>query len=108
LGGDLLGELRPHVLVGVLELDLAGDGDAVLGDRGRAPLLVDHHVATLGAEGDLDRVRELVHARLELAAGVLVELELLRHRWRSSYFSTIARMSRADRIRYSSPWILIS
>ena len=33
LGGDLLDHLRAHVLELVLELDLLGDGDAVLGDR---------------------------------------------------------------------------
>ena len=37
LGGDLLHHLRAHVGQLVLELDLLGDGDAVLGDRGRAP-----------------------------------------------------------------------
>jgi hypothetical protein len=31
--GDLLDQLGAHVLVRVLELDLLGDGDAVLGDR---------------------------------------------------------------------------
>jgi hypothetical protein len=36
LAGDLLDHLGAHVLVGVLELDFLGDGDAVLGD-GRAP-----------------------------------------------------------------------
>ena len=35
LGGDLLDHLGAHVLVLVLQLDLLGDGDAVLGD-GRA------------------------------------------------------------------------
>ena len=36
LRGDLLHHLRAHVLELVLELDLLRDGDAVLGDRGRA------------------------------------------------------------------------
>src|SRR4028118_1475961 len=36
VGGDLLGELRAHVLVRVLELDLTRDGDAVVGDGGAA------------------------------------------------------------------------
>jgi hypothetical protein len=79
LGGDLLGELGAHVLVGVLELDLAGDGHAVLGDRGGAPLLVDDDVAALGAERHLDGVGELVDALLEATAGVLAETEDLRH-----------------------------
>ena len=34
LGGDLLDELSAEVLVGVLKLNLAGDGHAVVGDRG--------------------------------------------------------------------------
>ena len=37
LGGDLFDQLRPQVLVGVLQFDLAGDRDAVVGDGGRAP-----------------------------------------------------------------------
>ena len=36
LRGDLLHHLRAHVLELVLELDLLGDGDAVLGDGRRA------------------------------------------------------------------------
>ena len=79
LGGDLLGQLGAEVLERVVELDLAGDGDAVVGDGRGAPLLVEHDVAAPGAEGDLDGVGELVDAALEGAAGVLVELEDLGH-----------------------------
>ena len=43
--GDLAHHLGAHVLVAVLELDLLGHGHTVLGDRGRAPLLVEHDVA---------------------------------------------------------------
>ena len=79
LGGDLLGELGAEVLVRVVELDLAGDGHAVVGDRGRAPLLVEDDVAALGAERHLDGVGEGVDAALERAARVLVELQDLGH-----------------------------
>ena len=79
LGGDLLDQLGAHVLEGVLELDLAGDGHAVVGDGGRAELLVEDDVAALGAEGHLDGVGELVDAGLEAAAGGLVELQDLGH-----------------------------
>ena len=79
LGRDLLEELRAHVLEGVLELDLTRDGHAVVGDGRRAELLVEHHVAALGAEGHLDGVGELVDAPLEGATSGLVEDELLRH-----------------------------
>src|SRR6185295_5726521 len=62
LRGDLADHLRAHVLEGIRELDLLGDGDAVLGDRRRPELLLDDDVAALRAEGDLDRVGELVDA----------------------------------------------
>ena len=79
LGGDLLGQLRTEVLERVVQLDLASDGDTVVGDRGGAPLLVEDDVAALGAEGHLDGVGEGVDAALERAAGVLVELKDLGH-----------------------------
>src|SRR5262249_3127259 len=60
LGGDLLDHLRAHVLELVGELDLLGDGDAVLGDAGGAERLVEDDVAALGAERHLDRVGERV------------------------------------------------
>ena len=69
LGGDFLDELGAHVLERVLELDLLGDGHAVVGDGRRAELLLEHDVAALGAERDLDGVGELVHAGLEARGG---------------------------------------
>ena len=79
LGGDLLHQLGAHVLERVVELDLPGDGHAVVGDGGGAELLLEHHVAALRAERDLDGVGQLVHAGLEAAAGILVELQDLGH-----------------------------
>ena len=67
LGGDLLDHLRAHVLDRIAQLDLLGDGDAVLGDGRRAELLVDDDVPALGAERDLDRLGELSTPRLSLA-----------------------------------------
>src|SRR5205085_723517 len=65
LGCDLLDELRAHVLVGVAEFDLFRHGDPVLGDGGRAPLLVDHHVPAARAEGHLDGAGNGERAALE-------------------------------------------
>ena len=76
-GRDLADELSALVLERVLDIDLASDRDTVVRDRRRAELLVQHDVATLGAERHLDRVGKDVDATLERAAGVLVELELL-------------------------------
>src|ERR1035437_235926 len=79
LGGDLLGELRAEVLVGVLELHLTGDRHAVVGDGRGAPLLVNNNVATLWAERHLDGVGELVHATLERLARRVIEFQRLGH-----------------------------
>ena len=78
--GDLLDELGADLLVRVLELDLLGDGDAVVRDRGGAPLLLENDVAALGAEGDPHGVGEGVEAPLETTPGLLVERDDLSHR----------------------------
>ena len=78
LGGDLAHHLRAHVLELVLELDLLGDGDAVLGDAGSAERFLEHDVAALGAERDLDGVGENVDAAQHALARVLSKLDVFR------------------------------
>ena len=73
LGGDFLDQLGAHVLEGLLELDLLGDGDAVVGDGRRAELLVEHDVAALGAEGDLHGVGHPIDPSFEMGPGLDVE-----------------------------------
>src|SRR3954452_1286413 len=75
LGGDFAHHLRAHVLELVLELDLLGDGDAVLGDAGSAERLVEHDVAALGAERHLDGVGEDVDATQHLVACIDAEFD---------------------------------
>jgi hypothetical protein len=75
LGGDFAHHLRAHVLELVVELDFLGDGDAVLGDAGSAERLVEHDVAALGAERDLDRVVENFNAAQHPVAGVDAEFD---------------------------------
>jgi hypothetical protein len=84
--GDVVGlrrhfldELGTHVLERVLELDLLGDRHTVVGDRRRAELLVEHDVATLGADRDADGVSELVDSGFEGAARLVVELQYFCH-----------------------------
>ena len=60
LGGNLTNELCAHVLKLVLQLDLLGDGDAVVGDERAAELLAQHDIAALGAEGNFNGVGQLV------------------------------------------------
>src|SRR5690606_24866525 len=103
LVGDLVGELGAHVLPRVLELDLLGDGDSIVGDGVRAPLLLENDIAALGAEGHLYGVGQLVYAGLEATAGLLIEAKILRCHMRSTPLIqlTMARRSRADSTRYS-------
>src|SRR5215217_3886636 len=75
--GDLAHELGALVLEDVLDLDLAGDGDAVVRDRGSTELLVEDDVAAAGAERDLDGVGDGVYAGLEGLAGVSLVLDFL-------------------------------
>ena len=49
LGRGFLEKLRAHVLERIVELDVLGDGDAVVGDGRRAVLLVEGDVAALRA-----------------------------------------------------------
>ena len=84
-GRDLAHELRALILERVLDLDLAGDGDAVVRDRRGTELLVEDDVAALRAERHLDGVGYGVDAALERPTRLLVELELLvSHGFRSS------------------------
>ena len=77
--GDFFDQFGADALERILEIDLLGDRDAVVRDRGSAPLLLEHHVAALRAEGDAHGVGELVHARFEATAGLLIELNGLGH-----------------------------
>src|SRR5438552_3284127 len=75
LGSDFAHHLCAHVLELVVELDLLGDGDAVLGDAGRAERLVEDDVAALRTERDLHGIVEDVDAAQHAVAGVYAEFD---------------------------------
>jgi hypothetical protein len=77
--GDLFDQLSADLLVGVLQVDLLGDGHTIVGDRGSAPLLLQDDVAALGAQRHLYRVCEGVEAPLEAATGLFVVRNCLSH-----------------------------
>src|SRR5215472_17175365 len=79
LGGDLLHHLSAHVLVVVLELNLLGHRHAILGDGGAAELLVDDHVAALGAHGRLHGGRHDVDPAEQRRTPLVAENHLLWH-----------------------------
>ncbi len=89
--GDVVGlrghgaqHLGAHVLELVFQLDLLGDGDAVLGDARGAERLVDHDVAALRTQRDLHRIGEDVDAADHLVAGIGGELYVFSGHWRRS------------------------
>src|SRR6202008_2595016 len=95
-----LNQLGADLLPRVLELDLLGDGHAIVGDRGGSPLLLEYHVPALGAEGYLHGVGKLVHAALEAAPGVLVKRDHLRCHW---FQSSVAYVRTGRRPRRAAP-----
>ena len=78
-GGNLFDDLRAHVLERVVELYFLGDGNAVVGDKRRAVLFVEHYVSALGAERDFYGVGESVNAFFERAPGVVARFDLFCH-----------------------------
>ena len=80
LGGNFAHELSAHVLERIGQLDLLGDGHAVVGDQRSAELLVENDVAALGAEGDLDGISKNVNTGLKRLARLFAGLNQLRHK----------------------------
>ncbi len=80
LGGNLLHQLRAHVLERIVQFNILGNGHAVVGDKRCAVFLVQHHIASLGAQSDLDSIRQLINTRLQRLAGVLAIYNLLCHK----------------------------
>ena len=68
-----LDQLGAHVLERVAQVDLAGDGDAVVGDLGGAGDLLQDHVAPLRAERALHRCGELLDPCLQQVPGIGAE-----------------------------------
>lgn len=81
LDGDGLDQLRAEVLKRVLEVNLAGDGHAVVGHCRAAEGLGQDHVAAARAEGDLHSVGENVHAALDALTGLLIKCNKFCHGW---------------------------
>ncbi len=79
LARHFLDQLGAHILEGLLELDLLGDRDSIVGDGRRAELLVQHDVPALGADGDLHGVRDPIDPSFEMGASLDVEQQLLGH-----------------------------
>ena len=75
---DFADELGAHVFVRVLELDLLGDGDAVLGDGRASEFLVEDDVASGRPEGRLDRSGQFLDATEQAVPRGFIEFQLFR------------------------------
>ena len=76
LAGNFLDHLGAHVLVGILEFDLLGDGDAVLGDGGGTERFLEDDDAARGAEGRLHGLGEFLNAAEHPLPGIDVVRDL--------------------------------
>jgi len=65
LGRDFLHHLGAHVLKGVFQLDLLGDGHAVICNQGGAISSPQNHIAALRTEGDFYGIGQLINATLQ-------------------------------------------
>ncbi len=79
LVGHFEHELGAHVLEGIIEFDLFGDRDTVLGDVRSTEGLLKDDVASGGAEGDANGLGELLDAGAHFKAGRIVKHYLLSH-----------------------------
>ena len=77
--GNFLHQLGADALERIVQVDFLGDGNAILGDRGGSPLLVEHDVAPLGAKRHLDGVGQQVEAALHATTGIFIKLDDLAH-----------------------------
>ena len=77
--GNFLHQLGADALERIVQVDFLGDRNAILGDRGGTPLLVEHDVAALGAKRHLDGVGQQVEAALHATTGIFIKLDDLAH-----------------------------
>ena len=79
LRGGFLHQLCAEVLVRIVQFDVFGDGDAVLGHLRGAPTFVEHRVAATGAERAANGAGQFCNAGQERLASVVTKDHLFCH-----------------------------
>ena len=102
LGSHFLDQLRAHVLKAVFQLDLLGDGHAVVGDGRAAVGLLKNNVPALRSQGHADDIRKLVNASLQCFSGFNAVFDLFCHNCLLLYFSLPSRALRSKRKTHQS------
>ena len=100
LGGDFLNHLSAHVLEGIGKLDFLSYGNTVLGDLGRAELLVDDDVTAGRTESRSYGTRELLDTGENLLTSFCIKLNLLSHFFLPFISSRSTSCARYSRLRF--------
>ena len=79
LGGNFFYQLGAHVFKGVFQLNVTGDGHAVINNRRRTEFFLQYHIAAFGAQGNFYRISQCVNAAFQAAAGFFVKQNLFCH-----------------------------
>jgi hypothetical protein len=77
LGSNLLNKTGSNVVISISELDFFGNGDSIFGDFWCAESLVNDHVSTSWAQGNLDGVSEHIGSFEHESSGLSSELDFL-------------------------------
>ena len=81
LGGGLLDHLRAHIFVGVGQLNLLGDGNAVAAHHRQGPHPAQDDIPPAGPQGKSHGAAQLVDAAHQTLAGGFVKNKLLFRHW---------------------------
>ena len=106
LCGDFLDELSAHVLGGVVKLDLLGDGNTVIGDKGSAVLLVKNNVSALRAESDLYCVGELVNTAQKRVSCIYTVINIFCHNNLSSSYIVLHSVDNGEYVFFGNDSVL--
>jgi len=100
LGRNFLHQLGAHILKRLLQLNLLGNGHAVVGDQRCAILLIQYHIAALRTKGNLNGIGQFVNTGLQRLASILAINNIFCHNGTPPY-STTAKMSLTSEMVYS-------
>ena len=78
--GGLTNHLGAKILAGILELDLFGDGDAVIADQGYTEALLNENTLGFGTERDPYGIGQCLSTSKQFLPSLRLEMKFLVHR----------------------------
>ena len=79
LCGNFFQELGSHILVGIFQFNFPCNRYSVLCNGGSTEFLVQQHVASLGSQGNLYSLGNLLYTGQQFFAGIFIEKQLFCH-----------------------------